>query len=340
MPILGIETSCDDTATAVLDGGRVLAERRVTQEAHRRYLGVVPELASRAHLELLFPQLDDVLAEAGVTPRELDGIAATCGPGLVGCLLVGLSAAKSLAYAAGRPFVGVNHIHAHVMSVFLEDEPVFPFLGLVVSGGHTEFFWVTDWTEFTSIGSTRDDAAGEAFDKVAKLLGLGYPGGVEIDRLAAKGDATYADFPRAMMDRDTLDVSFSGLKTAVRRFVSDADGSVDDAFRAGVAASFQRAVVDVLIGKLEHALRTYPTTRVVVAGGVVGNTELRARLDAFAADHGVDVRVPPLAYCGDNAVMIARTGAALLARGRRSPLSLNAFASLESMSAERLWTVS
>jgi N6-L-threonylcarbamoyladenine synthase len=333
MRVLGIETSCDDTAVAILDDRRVLAERAVTQEAHRRYLGVVPELASREHLELLFPLLDEVLAEAGLRRRDLDGVAVTAGPGLVGCLLVGVTAAKALAYALEIPVVGVNHIHAHLVSAFIDREPPYPFLGMVVSGGHTELFEVRGLDEIELLGSTLDDAAGEAFDKVAKLLGLGYPGGVEIDRHASRGNPTFAAFPRALLGRDTLDVSFSGLKTAVRSFVAshpeiDREGFVDD-----VAASFQAAVVDVLVDRMERAIGRHPVAAATVCGGVAQNRELRERMRQACTSRGVELHLPEPRYCGDNAVMVARWGIDRLQRGERSGLSLGASASLEAVDA-------
>lgn len=329
MRVLGIETSCDDTAVAILDEGHVLAERAVTQEAHRRYLGVVPELASREHLELLFPLLDEVLDESGLTRSDLDGVAVTAGPGLVGCLLVGVSAAKALAYALGIPLIGVNHIHAHLLSAFIDDEPPYPFLGMVVSGGHTELFEVRALDAITLLGSTLDDAAGEAFDKVAKLLGLGYPGGVEIDRRARNGDPAFVEFPRALGGRDTLDVSFSGLKTAVRTFVTDHPDAGRDGFVDDVCASFQAAVVDVLIDRMARAIERHPVSSITVCGGVAQNSELRRRMETLASGRGVRLHLPEPRYCGDNAVMVARVGLDLLRAGTRSGLTLGASASLE-----------
>jgi N6-L-threonylcarbamoyladenine synthase len=338
MLVLGIETSCDDTGVALVAGGDVLAARAVTQESHRRYLGVVPELASREHLRILFPLLHDVLADADRSLREVQGIAVTCGPGLLGCLLVGLSAAKGLAYSLGIPFVAVNHIHAHLMSARIEHEVAFPFIGMVVSGGHTEIYRVEGEERMLPLGTTRDDAAGEAFDKVAKLLGLGYPGGVAIDRLAEGGDPRFVHFPRAMLGEDSLDVSFSGLKTAVRNFLDRhrAEGG-DETFRRNVAASFQRSVVDVLIAKLERALALHPGHPLVVAGGVACNSELRGRLSALASARSLPVHVPSPAYCGDNGAMVAFLGERLLLARRRSPLGINAYATLEEIEAARLY---
>ncbi len=331
MRVLGIETSCDDTGVALLDGGRVLGERVVTQQSHRRYLGVVPELASREHLDLLFPLIDEVLAEAGCRLADLQGIAVTCGPGLVGCLLVGLSAAKALAYSLGIPFVGVNHIHAHMLSVCLEREAPFPLIGMVVSGGHTEILRADDPDTIRPLGSTLDDAAGEAFDKVAKLLGLGYPGGVQIDRLAAEGDPGFARFPRAMLADESLDVSFSGLKTAVKNFVEQYGGRITDRLRRDVAASFQAAVVDVLVDKCHRALEHHPASCLVVSGGVACNSELRRRMEKLAEARALPLLMPEPRYCGDNGVMIARVGERLLARGMSSAFALGAYPTLEAL---------
>ena len=248
----------------------------------------------------------------------------------MGCLLVGVSTAKSLAYSLGIPFIGINHIHAHLMSASIEhDDVTGPFLGLVVSGGHTEFFQVEDERHVIPLGSTLDDAAGEAFDKVAKLLGLGYPGGAEIDRLAGDGDPEFERFPRPLLGPGSLDVSFSGLKTAVRNFVRKHDGPRDPVFQANVAAAVQAAVVDVLVTKLDRALSAHPSDTVVVAGGVACNSELRRRAARVVSDHGARLRIPSPRYCGDNAVMVARLGESLLSQGFSSDLSLGAYPSLE-----------
>ncbi len=333
MRVLGIETSCDDTGVALLENGRLLAERTVTQEAHRRYQGVVPEIASREHLELIFPLIHEVLGEAKLTLRDLDGIAVTCGPGLIGCLLVGLSTAKALAFSLGIPFVGVNHIHAHLLSVCLEHDVTFPLLGMVVSGGHTEILRAVDPDHITPLGSTLDDAAGEAFDKVAKLLGLGYPGGVEIDRLAANGDREFVRFPRAMLAQDSLDVSFSGLKTAVKNFVERSGGLSDDRFRRDVSASFQTAVVDVLVAKMERALARHHAESLILAGGVASNSELRQRFTVLAAERSLPLLMPEPRLCGDNGVMIALVGGRLLSRGESSSFGLGAYPTLEAIEA-------
>jgi N6-L-threonylcarbamoyladenine synthase len=334
--ILGIETSCDDTGAAVVEDGRVIAERVVTQQVHRAYRGVVPELASREHLDTLFPLVDEVVGEAGGLDA-IDAVAVTCGPGLVGCLLVGLSAAKAIAYGRRIPFVGVNHIHAHARSASIEHDVPMPFLALVVSGGHTELMLVEDEETITLLGTTLDDAAGEAFDKVATLLGLPYPGGVEIDRLATEGNPEFESFPRPLLKRPDFDVSFSGLKTAVRMFVSDHPERDRPGFRADVAASFQRAVVDLLIAKTARALERHDVHALVVAGGVACNSELRARAAALAAQRGIVCAIPAPRHCRDNATMIAWAGERALARGHRSPYALNAYASLEALDEAPLY---
>lgn len=342
MLILGIESSCDDMAAAVVeDGKRILSNVVSSQdEIHRRYGGVVPELASRRHLETVIPVVEATLTEAGVTLGHIHGIGVTQGPGLVGSILVGLSFAKAVAYVKGIPFVGVNHLEAHPMAVFLEPvvriekdnlsltpsplppAPNFPFIALVVSGGHTALLRFRDFGDYEVMGQTRDDAAGEAFDKVAKLLGLGYPGGVAIDRLASRGDPEAIGFSRPYISKDTFDFSFSGLKTAVLKFVKDKkdiQGVINN-----LAASFQEAVVDVLVDKAFHACNTTGVNRLVVAGGVACNSRLRGRLLERAGSEGVEVFIPPPFLCSDNGAMVAVVAYHLLKKGRRSSPSLNA----------------
>ena len=336
MLILGIETSCDDTGAAVLrvdDSERtILSNILSSQVVHQEYGGVVPELASRAHLTALAPMVRRALAAAHVTLGDLDAVAATFMPGLVGSLLVGLTFAKSLAWSRSLPFVGVNHIEAHLLAVCLEVptlEP--PFLGLVVSGGHTEFILVEQWGRYRMLGSTLDDAAGEAFDKVGQLLGLPYPGGPAIDRVAREGDPRAFAFPRALRQRDDCDVSFSGLKTAVRLTVEKL--GPDEAHRrtADVAASFQEAVVASLEDKFAWALRHTGVRDAVVAGGVAANSALRARLTARAASGGATLHLPSMRLCTDNAAMIAWVGALKLRHGVRSDLGLAAVPAFEAV---------
>jgi len=324
--VLGVESSCDETAAAVVvDGRRILSSVVASQvEVHQRYGGVVPELASRRHLEAIEPVVARALAEAGVGFGAVQGIAATRGPGLVGSLLVGFSFAKAMAFALGAPFVGVNHLEAHVQALFLEDAPPdYPFVVLLVSGGHTGLYLASAPTRMELLGQTRDDAAGEAFDKVAKMLGLGYPGGAVIDRLARAGDPGRIRFTRPLIDRAGFDFSFSGVKTAVGRYIRE-----DEAYRdrlPDIAAGFQEAVVDVLVFKLFLAARETGCTRVALAGGVAANSRLRERVRAEAAQAGLQSHLPSPALCGDNAAMVAAAGFHLLAAGQRGSLEDDVF---------------
>jgi len=325
--ILGIETSCDDTAAAVLRGTENLASIVSSQdEVHSPYGGVVPELASRHHMQNILPIVDQALHTAGVQLDQLDGIAVTCGPGLVGSLLVGVSVAKALAMAKGLPLIGVNHLEGHLLVVRLEQEVAFPFLCLLVSGGHTSLYVARDWGDYHLLGGTRDDAAGEAFDKGAKMLGLGYPGGRVIDRLAQSGNPTAIRFPRAHLKSGKCGFSFSGLKTALRVFLQ-AEGRA--AYRdEDIAASYQEAVVDMLVEPTLRAARELGLERIVVSGGVSANSRLRQRMLEAGKPRGLDLFVPSLKLCTDNAAMIAFAGAWRLAQGQRSALDLNASAVL------------
>ncbi len=324
--VLGIETSCDETAAAVLvDGRRVLSSVVASQDdVHAPYGGVVPELASRRHIEVIVPVVERALAEAGVRLVDLDGIAVTQGPGLVGSLLVGCSLAKALAWAHGLPLVGVNHLEGHIYAAFLtEDPPEHPFLALVVSGGHTALYHAPAPLTYRLIGQTRDDAAGEAFDKVAKLLGLGFPGGPLIQKTAEQGDPAAIEFPVAHITDGARDFSFSGLKTSVSHYVKRR-GPLGAAEVADVAASFQAAVVKMLVSRTVRAAVHLGLERVLLTGGVAANGPLRAALTAEAGERGLGLHIPPQHLCTDNAAMITAAGTARLAAGERAPLTMNA----------------
>ncbi|MFN0063485.1 MAG: tRNA (adenosine(37)-N6)-threonylcarbamoyltransferase complex transferase subunit TsaD [Myxococcaceae bacterium] len=326
MRVLGIETSCDETAAAVVeDGRRVLSDVVATQvELHRRFGGVVPELASRNHVAQVMPVVDEALRRAQVKLADLDAIAVTAGPGLVGALLVGVQVAKALALVSGKPLVPVNHLEGHLLAALLSPNPPEPpFLALVVSGGHTSLYRVNALGTYERLGTTRDDAAGEAYDKTARLLGLPYPGGRPIDELAQKGDATAHRFPRALPSWQERDWSFSGLKTAVSLHVQR-HGVPEGKALFDLCASFQEAVADVLTRKVMAAAHDTGIRRVVICGGVAANSRLRALAAERAAERGIALHVPTPALCTDNGAMIAVAGTEAFRRGVRADLSLNA----------------
>jgi len=321
MRVLGIETSCDETGVAVYDtAAGLLAHRLHSQvDLHARYGGVVPELASRDHVRRLIPLIEEVAAEAGTRLADLDGIAYTEGPGLAGALLVGASVANALGFALGKPVVGIHHLEGHLLSPLLaEPRPDFPFVALLVSGGHSQLYEVAGVGRYTLIGDTLDDAAGEAFDKTATLLGLPYPGGPALAKLAESGRAGVVTLPRPMIDSGDLMMSFSGLKTAVLTLVRkrEAGGALDARTKADIAAEFEQAVVDVLCAKAIRALDRSGASRLVVAGGVGANRSLRERLKREVARRGAEVYFPDLVFCTDNGAMIALAGAMRLAQAR------------------------
>jgi len=325
MVVLGIESSCDETAAAVVKEGRVLMSSVIASQVdvHARYGGVVPEIASRKHIEAIAPVILQAMEDAGLSLDDIEGVAVTRGPGLIGSLLVGLSTAKALAFAKRLPLAGVNHLEGHVAAVFLtETPPEFPFVALVVSGGHTTIYRVDGFRRFTLLAQTRDDAAGEAFDKAANLLDIGYPGGVVIDRLAKQGDPSVIPFPRGM--RGSRDFSFSGLKTSLLTLVRKRGVPFNADELPNVCASYQEAIVDVLVEKTLRAAAENAIARVVVCGGVAANSRLRARFYADAEKCGVRVFIPPPVLCTDNAAMIAVVGAQLLQEGHRDHFDLNA----------------
>lgn len=328
MLLLCIESSCDETSAAVVrDGRQVLSNIIASQvDVHARYGGVVPELASRKHMEAISVVVEEALEKAGAGLSDLEGIAVTRGPGLVGALLVGLAAAKGMAFALKIPLAGVHHMEGHILAPLLEGDFAFPYLALAVSGGHTHLYRVDGIGRYRTLGRTLDDAAGEAFDKVAKLLGLGYPGGAVIDRLAAKGNPAAIPFPRPLLHQDNLDFSFSGIKTAVLNYVQRQKEPVTGDHLNDLAASFQAAVVEVLTRKTLRAAQQAGLERIVVAGGVACNSGLRCAFRDLAVKHGCEVRFPSPILCADNAAMLAVAGDYYLREGRRAPLDLNAVA--------------
>jgi N6-L-threonylcarbamoyladenine synthase len=325
MLVLGLETSCDECAAAVVEDGRkILSNVVATQiEFHRPYLGVVPELASRLHTEAVVPVVREALAQAGLSLKDIDGLAVTSRPGLLGCLLVGLSYVKALAFAAGLPFVGVDHIRAHLYAAHLEQDIAYPYLGLLVSGGHTLICRVENWDAVTVLGTTIDDACGEAFDKVAKHYRMGYPGGLAVDRLAARGEAAAFHFPEPSLHKGAhaYDVSYSGLKTAV---INQLEQFRDPAFAdssENIAAAFQKTALGILLKRVYKAAEDTGLKRIVAGGGVAANSYLREQL---ARRQDYEVIFPSLALCTDNGAMVAGLGCHYLSRGETSPLELSA----------------
>ncbi|WP_082235553.1 tRNA (adenosine(37)-N6)-threonylcarbamoyltransferase complex transferase subunit TsaD [Halobacillus massiliensis] len=323
--ILAIETSCDEMAVAIIKNERELVTNVVASqiESHKRFGGVVPEVASRHHIEQITLTLEEALEQAELTMDDIEAIAVTEGPGLVGALLVGVNAAKALAFAKQKPLLGVHHIAGHIYANRLEKEFEFPLLSLVVSGGHTELILMKEHGSFEVIGETRDDAAGEAYDKVARTLKLPYPGGPHIDRLAAEGEASI-DFPRAWLEEGSYDFSFSGLKSAVINKLHNAKQKNESIPVENVAASFQESVIDVLSTKTYQAAKAHKVKQVIVAGGVAANRGLRKALEKRFAEEDMELLIPPLHLCTDNAAMIAAAGAVAYRQGHRSAYDLNA----------------
>ncbi|MGX1902665.1 tRNA (adenosine(37)-N6)-threonylcarbamoyltransferase complex transferase subunit TsaD [Thermolongibacillus altinsuensis] len=329
--VLGIETSCDETAAAIVKNGREIVANVVASqiESHKRFGGVVPEIASRHHVEQMTIVLEETMKQANLNFSDLDAIAVTEGPGLVGALLIGVNAAKALAFAHQLPLVGVHHIAGHIYANRLVKEMEFPLLALVVSGGHTELVYMKEHGVFEVIGETRDDAAGEAYDKVARALDLPYPGGPHIDRLAQQGKPII-DLPRAWLEEGSYDFSFSGLKSAVINTLHNAKQRGEIIKREDMAASFQASVIDVLVEKTVQAAKHYQVKQVLLAGGVAANRGLRAALEERVSQlDGIELVIPPLSLCTDNAAMIAAAGTVLFQKGKRATMALNANPSLE-----------
>ncbi len=330
MIVLGVETSCDETSAAIISDNTVLSSVVSSQEIHSKFGGVVPELASRAHVRLIVPVVEKAFKDAGIAKQAIDGLAVTHGPGLVGALLVGVNYIKGLALALDKPFFGVNHIEGHIYGNLLSQprEVQFPIIFLIVSGGHTQIVLMRDHLNYTILGKTRDDAVGEAFDKGGKLLGLGYPGGPEIDRLAQTGDPEFHRFPRAALKNDPYGFSYSGLKTSLLVYLNGISEKEKERSLNDICASYQAAAVDVLVTKTIKAAREYKAGQIGIAGGVAANSFLRQQLQQACSKNGLNLYLPDLIYCTDNAAMIARAGLEHLKMGSVSSQSLNAVPAL------------
>lgn len=324
MYILGIETSCDETAASVVKNGHEIVSNVVASQiqSQQRFGGVVPEIASRHHVEQITLVIEEALAKAELAPADLDAVAVTEGPGLVGALLIGINAAKAFAFANGLPIIGVHHIAGHIYANQLMQPMEFPLLALIVSGGHTELVLMKNHGSFKLIGETRDDAAGEAYDKVARVLGLPYPGGPQIDKLALESDEA-VEFPRAWLESDSYDFSFSGLKSAVINYKHNLEQKGGEVVPAHVAAGFQQSVVEVLTEKTLKAAKEYGVKQVIAAGGVAANKGLRASLDGVFEKEGIPFYVPPISLCTDNAAMIAAAGSSMFESGKRGTMEMN-----------------
>jgi N6-L-threonylcarbamoyladenine synthase len=328
--IIGIETSCDETSAAIIHGNRVLSNIVSSQEIHEKFGGVVPELASRAHIKIITKIIDAAIQKAGIQKKELDGIAVTHGPGLIGAVLVGLNFAKGLSQSLNIPFIGINHIEGHIYGNFLSNPEIsFPHLSLVVSGGHTQLVFMSEHLSYKIIGKTRDDAVGEAFDKGAKLLGLGYPGGPLIDKLAQTGDDQFHKFPRAYLKGDNYDFSYSGLKTSLLVYIRSKESDFVEKNISNICASYQKAAIEVLVNKTILAAREYQVKSVGVVGGVAANSLLRNWMADEVIKSGKEFYQPEIQFCTDNAAMIARAGMERINAGSTSEFDLNAYPSLK-----------
>ena len=328
--ILSIESSCDETSVSVIaDGQRILSNTVLSQiDSHKRFGGVVPEVASRHHVEGIIPTIDTALEDAQVTMEDIDAVAVTEGPGLIGALLVGINAAKALAFAYDKPLIPVHHIAGHIYANHLEEPLTFPLMALIVSGGHTELIYMKDHLSFEVVGETRDDAVGEAYDKVARTIGLGYPGGPKVDQLAAEGEDTY-DFPRVWLEKDSFDFSFSGLKSAVINKQHNLKQKGETVNAANIATSFQNSVVEVLVGKAIQACETYDVKHLIVAGGVASNRGLRREMTRACEEHEIQLSIPSPKLCTDNAAMIGAVAYYLYLNDVRADMALNGRSSID-----------
>ena len=330
--ILAIETSCDETSAAIIKNGKYVLSNIISSQIdlHKKFGGVVPEIASRKHIEKIDPVISEALDEANMTFKDIDAVAVTYGPGLVGALLVGLAEAKAIAFAAGKPLIGVHHIEGHISANYIEN-PEFkpPFISLVVSGGHTHLVHVKDYGVYEILGKTRDDAAGEAFDKVARAIGLGYPGGPKIDKLSKEGDKSSIDFPRSYLEEGSYDFSFSGLKSAVLNYINQCKMKEQEINQADIAASFQNAVVEVLVNKTVKAAKELGLEKIALAGGVAANSTLREEMKNACEKEGIFLQYPSLVYCTDNAAMIGAAGYYEYIKGVRHNMDLNAVPNLK-----------
>lgn len=327
MKILGIESSCDETAAAIVENGQIILSSVVASqiEIHAKYGGVVPELASRKHIESIVAVVDEAIKTAGISFEEIDAVAATQGPGLVGALLTGFSFAKAFAWARKLPFIGVDHLEGHMLSVFLNEKgPDFPYVALLASGGHTSLYLVKSHTDFEPLGHTRDDAAGEAYDKVSKMLGLGYPGGAVIDNLAASGDHRKIKLPKPFLDKESFDFSFSGLKSAAARYIQENKETYKYQLE-DIAASFQESVTEVLTYKLIRAAVEKGCSHIAITGGVAANRGLRQKATREAEKNGLTIHIPDISLCGDNAAMIASSGYYRLLKNITCPLDADVY---------------
>jgi N6-L-threonylcarbamoyladenine synthase len=329
MNVLGIESSCDETAASVYSDGKILSNVIASQAIHEQFGGVVPELASRAHHKTIWKTVQQALSESGKSMDNIDGIAVSQGPGLIGSLLVGLSFAKGLAVSYNKPLVGVNHIDAHMYANFIEHEEIYPFVALIVSGGHTRLVYVKSVFDHEILGTTRDDAAGEAFDKIGKILGLPYPAGPVVDQLSVKGNPEFHDFPRSMIHKG-LDFSFSGLKTSVLYYTQEQSDEFIRDHMSDICASVSAAISDVLIKKLERAAKKRHIASMMLAGGVSANSMLRKKAQILSEKIGVPIMVPSMQYCTDNAAMIAITGALKFREKLTDDIKIKPFARVQS----------